>query len=636
MSLQVINTPIDPDKFVQEFSKKFQKWGYPITKELEETWKQNCLALNNAIDNKDQALKYVVPAPTGTGKTKNIITYCAMLPKEIKVIISTNLTSEADEIAKEINDEKGFEIACAYHSKNNLTMDDASKYQVVVVTHSHYERNVETSKWEKLGKPRNLIIIDEALSTMVELSITLNDAYITLNFFNTILKQKKYASDQDLIDELDALEIEIKKLEDKLALHNGGIKSIQPTKQMYKVFFNDNQEPYLAEVCYEPKFAYTIEVLENDKFQFNKLLTGIHDESLDQKIKVKILHTIDVINFFEDSLVYITADKGEYSFNTVDDISLHHSVVCFDATADVNKTYELRKTHHEDIIMLPRVENVRDYSPVTLHTINTTTGKDSINDETASLILSNVQLGEKTLIVTHKNNEKFFQTLIKKSYSDQTIEVAHWGAITGLNDWKDFDTCIIVGLNHKPTSFVQNRVVINTGETTAFGEEQSHLQTDIIITDLVSEIVQAMNRIRIRKIINQKGQCDSANIYVTLPTKDYETYKKYISSQMPNINMSDWKLPVASSSGKASLDQVINYLNTNLTVVGTKILLNTPRDDLEINSDTYRSIIGKKEGEQEKFKKKIKAFGYEIVELHENDSRGRQRKKPTKYIQKFK
>ena len=185
--MKVISAPIELDFFVNQFSKKFINWGNIITEELKETWKQNCLVFNNVIANKDNAIKYVVSAPTGSAKTENTITYCSMLPKKIKVLISTNLTDEADRLANDINKESNDTRAISFHSKNKCTIEDVKDCQILIVSHEFYKKNnSSTEKWDILVKNRDLIIIDEALDIFEELSVHEADINMTLNFFSSL------------------------------------------------------------------------------------------------------------------------------------------------------------------------------------------------------------------------------------------------------------------------------------------------------------------------------------------------------------------------------------------------------------------------------------------------------------------
>lgn len=154
---------------------------------------------------------------------------------------------------------------------------------------------------------------------------------------------------------------------------------------------------------------------------------------------------------------------------------------------------------------------------------------------------------------------------------------------------------------------------------------------------ILSEIIQAINRIRVRKVTNSSGGCDKANIYITIPHPKYNDYpyKKLIKAQMPNINMTDWNLKseIVYEGGAGHVESIIDYLEGNLTKGGT-VLVTDVRDALGIKTESYRDIIGKDSVKQEKFKKKIGLHGFDIVDVLEEDTRGRLKKKPTKYFHK--
>ena len=374
--------------------------------------------------------------------------------------------------------------------------------------------------------------------------------------------------------------------------------------------------------------------------KYNKILTDIDNAAADKTIKNNLFETINNLNQLRNRQTYVTSNDGHKSFNRVTDMMFKKSLVCFDATADINEVYNLRAEHYKDIFKLPRIEGVRDYSNVTMYTTMTRTGRRGIDINVASSVLKSVTLGEKTLIVTHKQNEAFFEEVAKSVYPEKTIAIAHWGAITGLNNWKNFDTCIIVGLNHKSRSYAQNRVIINTlDEKKAFGNEQNDLNNSIESSVILSEIIQAINRIRVRKVTNSSGGCDKANIYITIPNPKYNDYpyKKLIKAQMPNIDMTVWNLKseIVYEGGAGHLESIIDYLEGNLTTKGGTRLVKDVRDALGIKAESYRDLIGKDSAKQEKFKKKIGLHGFDIIDVFEEGTRGRLKKKPTKYFHKI-
>lgn len=639
-SLPVVLEPINPNTYYEKFSLKWLEYGNVVTPQLQETWKLNCIAMNNACTNKSN-IKYVVPAATGSGKTEGIITYCALLPRTIKVLISTNLTAEADRIALAINKESSSNIAVAFYSKNKITTSIAATYQIVVVSHEFYRRNYKgNNKWNVLGNNRDLILIDEALDTMKEISVSAKQMQTTISIVKEISSWKRYKGNKSLKSELYLLEAEYNILTqthkdlgrgtqlinsekaDKIVL--GSIDGLDVPEHLAEKFASD---------VLMHKYS-TIEkiLLDDKKIRYSKILTTVDNVTSDSQIKKKILGTLENLEQFTGGQLYLTSNQGQYSYHKVLDAIPKHSVVCFDATADVNKIYDLRSKHHNDLLKVKRVDGVRDYSTVDLYTAVMSTGKSSIDIGYVENVMSNVTLGEKTLIITHKGNESLFITQVKSQFSDKEIDVAHWGALTGLNKWQDCDTCIVAGLNHKPTFYAQNRAIVSTDEETAFGKEQQHLHHSITITDLVAEIVQAINRIRVRKIVDVDGRCKSAKIYITLPVIDNKRYKTFIASQMPNINILEWKLANSANNTKRHgfLPAIISYLESHL-VDADEISIFEPRDILGMQKDSYRRVVNKVNFEQ-----KLHDYGFEIVLKYELDKLGRKKKRPNKYIRRIK
>lgn len=643
--------PIVVSDFVAYSSKKYSSWeGIKSTPKLEETWKWNCLTLNYAITKPNDIIKYVISAPTGTGKTENIISYCAMLPNDINVLISTSLIDEADKIASHINFEANRKKAVAYHSESNQDISTAATYPIVVTTHQFYKKNYNGGvNWELMIKTRNLLIIDEALDTMKEISIEDTSILRAFTIFLYLSKQTRFKNNPRFMKELKYLKDDFNTLSNSpigtnlitsnkfwnLCDENGSsvpILSLEFDK--YKIFSEIVGNPNLDGESSTKlnKIGYSL--------KYSEILTGRNDKTLNSTIREELVNTINNLNKLKNRQVYITSNNGNKSFNRVTDDMFKKPVVIFDATAQVSEVYKLRKKYYKDLHMVKQIGNVRDYSNVNLYTTINKTGKFSINIQTASDILSSVTLGKRTLVVTHMQNESYFmkakENLFKKS--TKIVEIAHWNAITGLNNWHDFDTCIIAGLNHKPKYYAQNRTIITTdNESTAFGASQNRFNTLIEDTVIISEVIQAMNRIRIRKIINSDidGACDKANIYLIIPKGKNLIFKKLIQQEMTNIKIKAWKLQssIIDNYTDTHFASVISYLDGNLKI-GDKIPVYDVRNKLNINADSFKSMLGSDAEKQQIVRDNINDFGYDIVGIVEKDNRGRNRKLPIKYFVK--
>jgi len=642
-SIDSVIEPVTVKKFTELFSKKWLSFGNIITPQLLKTWELNCVTMNQvAISNKHKVkiVKYIVSAVTGSGKTECQITYCSLLPKHIKVLISTNLTDEADRIGQAINNESGDKRASAFHTKNSTTIEEASQYQIVVVSHEFYRRNFDGGeRWNELVADRDLVIIDEALDTLKEVSISKKDIDIAINIFTELSKWKKYQKDRQFQNDFEMLKYEKEILMLLVQECGGGTKLINseksydiPLEQMHPSMFPSYHGQRIHNIL-GLKYNYLKEILtRNSTIKYNAILTKRDDSSKDRLIRNDIIKTLNNLEKLVGNQVYITANKGDYSYNHVIDSTPKKSLVCFDATADVNQIYNIRAKYHNDLAKIEKFDKVRNYDAVTLHLVPTNTGKGSIQEKNINSILKSIIFGKQTLIICHKENEAIVSQIIRNTYSDKDIKISHWGAITGLNTWKEFDTCVIIGLNHKPKSFSQNRVNIASNEEIAFGENQKVLNHAISTSDISSEIIQAINRIRVRKIISSDGGCESANIYLTLPVFDFDEHVTLIRQQMLNISIKDWDvegLLTVAELKKGHLQSILLYLESHL-MHGDEISIYEPRNTLNINGRSYSDIINAKD-----FEEKLKITGYEILTKKELDSKGRAKKRASKYIRKI-
>jgi hypothetical protein len=204
--------PVDIDTFNKKFLNKYTGWGNTPTLKLTTTWSMTCCTLNYIINkpSSDPAMKYIISAPTGSAKTETMITYCSLLPQNITVLISTNLIDEAEKIAKSINRESNDSRAYAYHSKAEAKIDEITDVQIIVTTHAFYKNNYAgTSKWNMLGSNRDLIIIDEALETMQELTVVEDDITRAITLFSKLHKKQRFKNSPHFAKELQSLKNEL-------------------------------------------------------------------------------------------------------------------------------------------------------------------------------------------------------------------------------------------------------------------------------------------------------------------------------------------------------------------------------------------------------------------------------------------
>ena len=129
------------------------------------------------------------------------------------------------------------------------------------------------------------------------------------------------------------------------------------------------------------------------------------------------------------------------------------------------------------------------------------------------------------------------------------LNVGHWGAVDGSNHWQDCDTAVIFGLPYTPDTWAANAYFALQGvQDTAwlqsknrpYGKHQD-VREALKTGHIVSSVVQAINRIRCRKVIDAKGNCPKADVYLMLPAgKVGETILKGILESMPKVNLCEW------------------------------------------------------------------------------------------------
>jgi hypothetical protein len=268
-----------------------------------------------------------------------------------------------------------------------------------------------------------------------------------------------------------------------------------------------------------------------------------------------------------------------------------------DATAEVNRAYEL---HDEtDVKRFP--EGCRSYANVTLHVAKgIPVGKERLKPKTVfPAIYENLadKLGGKMVFgLTHKKNRDLL-----KAYAPANVDVrvGHWGAIDGSNDWQDCEVAIIAGLSYrKETDFVNTYMAYqgirdNAWFTGRRWREYPNIQTAIRQGVMSSDVVQAMNRIRCRRVIDAEGNCPKADIYLILPfiAQDAESLLADIQRLMPGINIVTWNLPVEQAHGRPSAMQMVVSLLAELPD-GETITAKEVQERLEVSKATLKRLSG--------------------------------------------
>jgi hypothetical protein len=224
--------------------------------------------------------------------------------------------------------------------------------------------------------------------------------------------------------------------------------------------------------------------------------------------------------------------------------------VILDATANNDVLYQLLK---DRVYVAPIPPNVRDYSNVTVHVGRTSSGLGkSVTDDTKHLRLprltkhfsEEIAPGRSVFLCVHKHSEALAQTF---STDRLKLNVGHWGAIDGKNTWKDCDVAVIYGLPYMDQRRAINNLFATQGpQDTAWLQANTHKQHITLVNvimqrHLSTSVVQAINRICCRRVIDEQGRCPAADVYILLPTNwQGDAILHDIQTNMPGIQVALW------------------------------------------------------------------------------------------------
>lgn len=621
---------IEPNDFVTEMQKHWvNKLGNVSSENLRRVWRQIASTFSSHISEHNTAdrgqLWKILQPPTGSGKSQGTIVYCSMLselPKEEHpgVLIVTRLKSEASDMAKAINDLSGKEVAVAYHTdtKHELSLHDLSNWPVVIVTHRAYEIALDVmgrdgsiaQNWEYFhdwnhaweSYTRKLVIIDEALDIVEHAQIDLDGLRQTLATIPESLRLKHSDDVKVIMDVIHALE------DFEESASKESCKEIMSIEGILK----DGEAPDLTAIrnIIKTDIRFDHQIGKDDRDELRRLRNR-HDARL------KSLQTL------LKTWAYYARVEARHSFNTArllvpEDVK---GAVVLDATASSNVLYEVFP--YAEVITPP--DGARTYENVTLHvstghSVGKRTMVKNAKSITSDIVADlNVRLkGHKTFVCCHKDVEPFLAAY------DPSFELktGHWGAVDGSNEWQECDSAVIMGLPYLPDTWASNVFMATQGAQSTkwlqaderpFGKHED-IRKALKVGQMTVSIVQSINRVRCRRVIDEYGNCPKTDIYIMLPEGDMaKSLLDGIRREMPNINiLHDWDIKTAKRRVKKSkyAESLVKYLST--MELGKKSATEV-RKTLGIPIATFKRLIGYLKDITNELHERLKQTGVEYV-----------------------
>jgi hypothetical protein len=601
-------------EIVNEMEKRWKGFGNVSSEALRQSWRQQAEVFLEHIAAHDDPHRggnfTVLSPPTGSAKTQLTVVFASLLAKlprteQPGMLVVTKLRDDCDlmadeinELSKQYNPELTSPRAVAYHgrTKDEHPLSELSNVDVLVITHSAYELALDIlgsastieGTWPAFhnyqDRTRRLVVVDEAIELMEEHVVSAERVKMAFGFLKMAEDELKVFKPE--LDFLDGLQTE---LFDRLRDKTDAERKIAG-KVSGRTLWKDSLEgKSVMEGVKLPNLRGLKDALKPIRFD---LITQKADPLENQRLKDLIGKTLSSLEAVIKSWAYYAKiDKDADALLTARLLVPPNAggAVILDATADSNLAFKLWKKAD---VRTP-VPNTKHYRGVTLNVARvSTTGKREMKkqakDLSAKLITDldgRLPKGAKVFVVTHKTLLASLSNLQPENFE---LSVGSWGAINGSNQWRDHDTAVIFGLFHRPdrwsdllfstlqgpqsTEWLQN-------EGARRWKEYRDIKASIVTGQLVSDCVQAVNRIRVRRVIDETGGCPPANIYIMLPrgAKGDELLAG-IEAQMPGITVAEWnytgvKGRVRKSDGETAMIHAISCLEPGRTAAGT--LMNT-------------------------------------------------------------
>ncbi|MDA8638131.1 hypothetical protein N9L49_05920, partial [Rhodospirillales bacterium] len=467
----------------------------------------------------------VLQPPTGTGKTQGLCVYGAMLAGQNEklqpedktgMLVVTRLITQCDEVVDLINELAGTKVALASHSDNRPNTFEIAAAHVLVITHQAYVNAVKGIKDEVSDKwsnfidwdygQRRLVVIDEALANMVEDSQAVSSSVAqTLGVIPEHIKQTYPVP-------LSALEM-VADIFKQMSEMVQGRPDDALTKT--KMVWRGTKEM--------PK-SYAMDGLRDALWNqpYDKTVLGKESIPDRHRLRDKVDDTLKSVEAVMANWAYYAKSGDNHTLNFASLVIPDElpGPVVLDATATQNFLWQLF-SDRADIYQVPT--NARSYANVTLHVARSNgIGKGMMREkhkDRVQRLLANLEAAlpaqRKVFLCCHKSVKPYPMTL--KPHFER-FEIGHWGAIDGRNDWRDCDVAVLFGLSYRNPIWANNTFMAFQGRQE---DEWIHNPTFNEYTDVRREmqdrqiavsIIQAINRVQCRKVIDGDGNCPPTDV----------------------------------------------------------------------------------------------------------------------------
>jgi hypothetical protein len=609
---------VSPEEFAAAMTRRWHSLGNTSSDKLQQLWATMAATFNRAVaGNATGNTKWrVLEPPTGTGKTQGLCVYAALTiaknrtsPSPLSILVVTRTIAQAEEIVADVRkllaDAADHERVRTKHSEAKLHPFEMQGADVLVITHAAYTRALEGLQQAQYGRwedytnwthgPRRLTIIDEALSGVIEENqIKADDIRFVLGFIDPTLRRQ-------FPTQIEALE-KVREVLDKIAAMSPDEAGSCPARVVWRSV-HDGRIRF-------PK-DYAMGPLREAMATIRYDLKALHKSSPydRQRIADNVDRTLKDCEAIMARWAYYYRKGLDDTFNSSQLLippGLPGPVI-LDATASQNFLWKLLGPRAEIAEVPP---GTRNYANVTIHVARGSgLGKTKMTEKgkvRLPRLLANLQQtlapDRKVLLCVHKRIQ---HTALSYKPDFAAYSVANWGAIDGRNDWNDYDTVVIFGLSYRDQVWSTNTFFALQGlqdnrwlEQPSWGN-YADVRQEMQRRQLTVSVIQAVNRVRCRRVIDGAGNCPPTDVFIVLPRgADGDAVLAHLREEMPGADVVPWDFEMdgpservrRGSSHEALLTMMRNRLpgetpmsfiksELGLTQSGVKDLRTVLRDD---------------------------------------------------------
>jgi hypothetical protein len=560
---------VNPQTFLAAMRAQWAAYNNTYADKLDLIWLQIVTTLNYQARAEGEARWPVIPAELGIGKTTCAKLWCSMLPAGVSALVVVRTREQAQEFANDVNAWSCEPLrAVALFSPSDALPNEfwhnaerTRAFQVVVVCHKSYELGLDEFSLDAAQKRfavvhlhqdrrRDVVIVDEALDQVAEARLGRSAMAVLLHLLRRIQYQ-----------------------------HHGALRVVESVGRA------------LREAPIDRARALTVSELLA-LTDYDVLTATAHLDTLWAAVKTEKRMKPEARAIISETFTVLRRHLATAPWT--DEVSVSSARllrmpegtkgVVLDATGVLNNVYRARKDEFDVCDVMP----VRDYTNVTIYEARTNeTGKTKVKkaavqiaEKAVSDLLAHYagQVSERRLLVVtaadDDTQDAFHARLATAGFVEYAI--TNWGAVDGRNQWRTFDTLLIVSLHYGSSTqdvntWLATQDLAPDDETLNAADEVRAIKERRIATT----IAQAIGRLRLRTMTKEDGTCEPCDVFVRLPVfkgvVDAEKVMAGVVSTLPRVTRAPWagaskplkrdgRAPVARKGVEQALVEYVNRM----------------------------------------------------------------------------